>query len=128
MYNKSPMLLSEGQQRTFVDAIFAMAAFDGFEINCTTGSENGDRPVMCAKQIGNYRVEIGWSDEDDHGADATKAVWEVEVIDCDPDVGCGPKHHLVYVALHSTDALKIAKGLVCFYQALTYRSRIDTAR
>jgi len=123
MYNKSPMLLSEGQQRTFVDAIFAMAAFDGFEINCTTGSENGDRPVMCAKQIGNYRIEIGWSDEADHGPDATKAVWEVEVYERKPGAESGWTVHLVHVALHATDALRIAKGLVRIYKALKQRSR-----
>ena len=128
MYDRVSMLLSDAQQRIYVDAVFAMAGLDGFEITATTGKQGDDRPVECAKQIGNYIVEIGWSDEADYGPDATKAVWEVEVIDCDPDVGCGPKLHLVHVALHSTDALKIAKGLVCFYQAVTYRSRINTAR
>ena len=77
MDRKNLTLLSETQQRIYVDAIFAMAALDGFDIDCSTGSENGDRPVMCAMQVGNYRVEIGWSDEDDDGPDATKAVWRV---------------------------------------------------
>ena len=120
MDDRNLMLLSGAQQRMYVDAIFAMAALDGFEISCTTGSEYGDRPVMCAKQIGNYRVEIGWSDEDDHGPDATKAVWEVEVDEHDRGVGGGWKAHLVHVALHAPDALRIAKGLV-----RSYRSRAD---
>jgi hypothetical protein len=41
-------------------------------------------------------------------------VWQVEVRD-----GCEWKTHVVYVALHATDALRIAKGLVRFYHALT---------
>ena len=126
MAGKSLTLLSETQQRIYVDAIFAMAALDGFEIDCTTGSENGDRPVMCAKQIGNYRVEIGWSDEDDHGPDATKAVWDVEVNEYDHGSGGGWKVHLAHVVLHAPDALRIAKGLVGFYHALAQRSRTDT--
>ena len=116
MAGKSLTLLSETQQRIYVDAIFAMAALDGFEIDCTTGSENGDRPVMCAKQIGNHRIEVSWSDEDDHGPDATKAVWGVEVNEYDPGIGGGWKDHLVHVALHAPDALRIAKGLVRFYR------------
>ena len=72
MDGRSLMLLSEGQQRMYVDAIFAMAALDGFKIDCTTGGENGNRPLMCAKQIGRYRIEIGWSDEADHGPDAPR--------------------------------------------------------
>ena len=112
MDDKYVTLFSEAQQKTYVDAIFAMAAIDGFEIGCTTGSENGDRPVMCAKQIGNYRIEISWSDEADHGPDATKAVWEVEVNERDPGVDGGWMVHITHVALHATDALRIAKGLV----------------
>ena len=115
MYDKSPMLLSEAQQRIYVDAIFAMAALDGFEITSTTGKECGDRPVVSAMQVGRYIVEIGWSDEADHGPDATKAVWEVEVNEYDLGVGGGWKDHLVHVALHAPDALRIAKGLVRFY-------------
>jgi hypothetical protein len=126
MNNGSSMLLSEAQQRTYVDAIFAMAALDGFEITATTGKEGGDRPVACAKQIGKYVVEISWSDEADYGPDATKAVWEVEVYERKPGAESGWTVHLVHVALHATDALRIAKGLVRFYHALTERSRIDT--
>ena len=76
---------------------------------------------MCAKRMGKCTVEISWMDEDELGPDATKAVWQVEVREDDagPDGG-GWKSQLVYVALHATDALRIAKGLVRFYQALTY--------
>jgi hypothetical protein len=84
MDNSFALLLNERQQRMYVDAIFAMAALDGFEIDCTTGTENGERPVLCAKQIGDYRIEIGWSDEADQGSDPTKAVWDVEVDEYDP--------------------------------------------
>lgn len=125
MRDRCITLLSDKQQRIYLDAIFAMAALDGFEIVCTTGSEGDDRQVMCAKQIGQYRVEISWIDEDDHGPDATKATWEVEVIQ-DPDAGGGWKVVLVHVALHATDALRIAKGVVRFYHALMQRSRSDT--
>ena len=84
MDGRSLMLLSEGQQKMYVDTIFAMAALDGFKIDCTTGGENGTGLCMCAKQIGRYRIEIGWSDEADYGPDPTKAVWEVEVNEHDP--------------------------------------------
>jgi hypothetical protein len=119
-------LLSEAQQRIYVDAIFAMAALDGFEIDCTTGGENGDRPVTCVKRIGNYSIEIGWSDETYHVPDATKAVWEVEVNEFDPGVGGGWKVHVAHVALHGADALRIARGLVRLYHALTKHARADT--
>jgi len=115
---KNLTLLSEAQQRMYVDAIFAMAAIDDFEIDCTTGSENGDRPVMCAKQIGRYRIEIGWSDEAELGPDATKAVWGVEVNEYDTGIGGGWKVHVAHVALHAPDAIRIAKGLVRVYQSL----------
>ena len=78
---------------------------------------------MCARQIGGYSVEISWSDEADHGPDATKAVWEVEVVESASDVGGGSKVHILHVAPHAPDALRIAKGLVRFYHALTQRSR-----
>jgi len=128
MYYKSPQLLSDVQQRIYVDAIFAIAAHDGFEITATTGKEAGDRPVSCATQIGKYVVEISWSDEADNGPDATKAVWEVEVFDCNPGVGGGWKNPVVHVTLHAADALRIAKGLVRFYQAVTQPSLTDTGR
>jgi hypothetical protein len=114
------MLLSKAQQRIYVDAIFGMAALDGFEIVCTTGIEGDGRPVVCAKQIGKYKIEIGWSDEHDHGPDATKATWEIEVNEGDRDGGRSVP--MVHVALHATDALRIAKGLVLFYHALTWPS------
>ena len=110
MDGRSLMLLSEGQQKMYVDTIFAMAALDGFKIDCTTGGENGNRPVMCAKQIGRYRIEIGWSDEADDGNDPTKAVWEVEVNEHDPVASGGWKVPVVHVALHAADALRIAKA------------------
>jgi hypothetical protein len=123
MYGKCPILLSAAQQRIYVDAIFRMAGLEGFEITGTTGKESGDRPVVCARQISRYSVEISWSDEADHGPDATKAVWEVEVVESASDVGGGSKVHIVHVALYALDALRIAKGLVRFYHALTQRSR-----
>ena len=118
MKDNNLMLLSDAQQRIYVDAIFAMAALDGFEIVCTTDGSAG-RPIMCAKQMGKYRVEICWIDEHEYGADATKATWEIEVNEGDAG---GWKVPLVHVALHATDALRIAKGLVRFYDVLTHPS------
>jgi hypothetical protein len=103
-------------------------ALEGFEIAGTTGKESGDRPVVCARQISRYSVEISWSDEADHGPDATKAVWEVEVLESASDLGGGSKVHIVHVAPHAPDALRIAKGLVRFYHALTQRSRRQMTR
>jgi hypothetical protein len=119
--DQNVMLLSQKQQRIYVDAIFAMAALDGFETSAIKGNDGADRAVMCAKQIGRYRVEISWIDEHEHGSDATKAVWEIEVVECDPDDGSGWKIPLLHVALHATDALRFAKGLVRIYEALTQR-------
>jgi len=126
MHDKSLLLLNEAQQKTYVDAIFAMAALDGFEVVGTTGNEHGDRPVTCAKQIGRYCVEISWSDEADHGPDATKPVWEVEVNERDLGLADGLRVHLIHTALQAIDALKIAKGLTRFHHALTRRSGTDT--
>jgi hypothetical protein len=123
MNDRRVMLLSDEQQRIYVDAIFAMAALDGFEVVCTTAGEGQDRPVMCARQIGNYRIEVGWSDEHEHGPDATKATWDLEVTERDPASGSNVLLHCV--ALHAADALRMAKGLVHFYQALTLRRRSD---
>jgi len=51
------------------------------------------------------------------------------VNDCHPGVGDGGwKPPLVHVALHATDALRIANGLVRFYHALTQRSFADMRR
>ena len=119
MRDGSLQLLSRAQQGMFIDAIFAIATLDDFEIVCTTGDEGGDRPLICARQIGNYRVEIGWSDEADYGPDATKAVWEVKVSEHGPGVdGVRWKAVAVHVALHATDALRIANGFMRFYEAL----------
>jgi len=119
MADTNIMLLSVAQQRLYVDAIFAMAVLDGFEL-VGTGDDSDDWPVMCTNRMGKYSVEISWIDEDELGPDATKGVWEVEV----REGGRGPdggewKSHVVYVALHATDALRIAKGLVRFYHTLT---------
>lgn len=125
MNGDSPMMFSEAQQRTYVDAIFAMAALDGYIIIGTTGKESGDRPVVCAKRVGRHTVEIGWSDEADHGPNATRAVWEVEVNE--RYTAGGWKVHLVHPALHAPDALRVANGLVRLYHALTQRSLTDTS-
>jgi hypothetical protein len=122
MSDTHPFLLNQAQQRIYVDAIFAMAALDGFEIVGTTGIPGNDRPMMCAKQMGNYRVQISWVDEQDIGPDATKATWEIEVNQRHPCVGDGWSMLLVQPALHASDALRIAKGLVGFHHALTQRS------
>jgi hypothetical protein len=126
MNDRRVMLLSDEQQRMYVDTIFAMAALDGFEVVCSTGSEGDDRPVTCAKHIGNYRIEIGWNDEHEDGPDATKATWDVEVSERAPASGSNVLLHCV--ALHAPDALRMAKGLVRFCQALTLRHRSDVDR
>jgi len=118
MADTNIMLLSVAQQRLYVDAIFAMAVLDGFEL-VGTGDDSDDWPVMCTNRMGKYSVEISWIDEHDHGPDATKATWEIEVNEGDAG---GWKVPLVHVALHATDALRIAKGLVRFYDVLTHPS------
>ena len=112
------MLLSVAQQRIYVDAIFAMAALDGFEL-VGAGGDSNDTPVICARQAGEYTIEISWMDEDELGPDATKAVWQVQVIEPGTGGSVEWKSHMVYVALHASDALRIAKGLVRFHRALT---------
>jgi hypothetical protein len=96
-----------------------MAALDGFQIVGTTADEGGERPVMCSKEFGKYRVQMSWIDEHEQGPDATKATWEIEVDEWDHGVGGSWKTRLVHVALHATDALRIAKGVVHFHRALT---------
>src|SRR4051812_19062756 len=103
-----------------------MAALDRFEIVCTTGKEGYERPVVCAKQIGKYMIEISWIDEGEDGPDATKAVWEVEVKECEPGGRASTKPVVTHVGMHAPDALRIAKGLVRFCQVLTMQSRADT--
>jgi hypothetical protein len=120
MNDENLMLLSRGQQRIYLDAIFAMAALDGFQVVGTTGDKGEETPVMCSKELGKYRVQISWIDEHEHGPDATKATWEIEVIEDNPGVGGGGwKVPLVHVALHATDALRIAKGLDRFYHTVS---------
>jgi hypothetical protein len=113
MNDKNDMLLSVAQQGIYVDTVFAMARLDGFE-RVGAPDEGDDRPPICAKRMGEYTVEIGWMDEDELGPDATKAVWQVEVI----EHGAW-KSQIVYVGLHASDALRIAKGLVRFHHTLT---------
>ena len=50
MDDKHVMLLTDEQQKLYVDSIFAMAALDGFRITSTTG-HGEDRPVGCDGQI-----------------------------------------------------------------------------
>jgi hypothetical protein len=112
------MLLSVAQQKLYVDVIFAMAALDGFEL---LGPEDSDNwPIMAAKRIGKYTIELSWMDEDECGPDATKARWEIEVREGGPGPTGGEwRSHVLYVALHATDALRMAKGLVRLYTAAT---------
>ena len=86
MDEKNVMLHTDEQQRLYVDTIFAMAALDGFKITGTTG--HGDNtPVGCEKQMGKYFVEISClrDSEDEQCTDLTKAIWEVEMNEGEPE-------------------------------------------
>ena len=116
------MLLSAAQQRIYLDAIFAMAGQDGFELSVMKRQDDDDRPVTYTKRIGRFRIEISckFMADDDPLPDATKGAWEVEVSEDDPCPDDGErKVHVLYLALHAPDALRIARGLVRFYHVLT---------
>lgn len=76
----------------------------------------------CEKQTGKYFVEISClrDSEDEQCPNLTKVIWEVEMNEVEPEDGGQQKIHLVYVDLHASDALRIAKGLVRFCETLTH--------
>jgi hypothetical protein len=74
--------------------IAANQGYTALPATCRPAADN-------ARQIGRYRVEISWIDEHEHGSDATKAVWEIEVVESDPDGDGEGKVPLLHVALHA---------------------------
>ena len=121
MDNMNVTALSEAQQRIYVDAIFAMATADGFELAVIKREENYDRPITYGKRIGKFWIEISckFMHDDDPLPGVTKGAWEVEVSEDDPRRDGGRKIDVVFLALHATDALRIVKRLLGFYHSPT---------
>jgi hypothetical protein len=104
------------QEKIYLDATFTMAEREGFELMAIKRHKDGDKPVIYAKRIGNFWIEIRCEDnEDDTLPDAVEAAWEVEVIEDDSDDDEGERAvHVLYLSLQASDALRIAMSLAHF--------------